>query len=71
MRTITANELKNLDSTVSSIKHFEYMGWNMESHCTEILSGMMNHLVNFEGIAPENGEDDIEAVLQELAPELF
>lgn len=70
MRTITATELKNLDSTKSSVDHFEYMGWTLSTHRHEIMTGMMSHLRNWHGFTPENGQDDIEQAIIELAPEL-
>jgi hypothetical protein len=70
MKTINRNELKNLDSTKSSIDHFEYMGWTLSTHYMEITTGMMSHLVNWHGFVPENGKDDIEAAIIELAPHL-
>ena len=39
MRTINITELKNLDSTVSSIDHFKYMGWTLQTHRFEIKIG--------------------------------
>ena len=70
MRTINITELKNLDSTHSSIEHFRYMGWTLQTHHHEIMTGMMSHLVNWHGFTPGNGQDDIERAIVELAPEL-
>ena len=70
MRTINITELKNLDSTKSSIDHFRYMGWTLSTHRHEILTGMMSHLVNWHGFVPENDKEDIEQAIIELAPEL-
>ena len=70
MRTITLEELKNLDSTKTSIKHFRYVGWTLQTHRTEIVSGMMRHLNGWHKVTPENGQDDIETAITELAPEL-
>ena len=70
MRTINITELKNLDSTVSSVDHFRYLGWTLSTHRHEIMRGMMSHLNNWHKLTPENGQDDIEAAIIELAPEL-
>ena len=70
MRTITLEELKNLDSTKTSIKHFRYVGWTLQTHRHEIMRGMMSHLNNWHGFTPENGAEDIETAIKELAPEL-
>ena len=70
MRTINITELKNLDSTKSSIEHFRYMGWTLQTHHHEIMTGMMSHLLNWHKLNPENGQDDIERAIVELAPEL-
>ena len=70
MRTINITELKNLDSTVSSVDHFKYMGWTLSIHRHEIMRGMMSHLNNWHKFQPENGQDDIERAIVELAPEL-
>ena len=70
MRTINITELKNLDSTVSSVKVFQDRGWTLSTHHHEIMTGMMSHLVNWHGFTPENGQDDIEQAILELAPEL-
>ena len=70
MRTITLTELKNLDSTVSSVDHFKYMGWTLSTHRHEIMTGMMSHLRNWHKMQPANGADDIETAIMELAPEL-
>ena len=70
MRTINITELKNLDSTKSSIEHFEYMGWTLQTHYMEITTGMMSHLNNWHKVTPENGKDDIVTAIAELAPEL-
>ena len=70
MKTITLEELKNLDSTKTSIKHFHYVGWTLQTHRTEVVSGMMRHLNNWHGFTPENGAEDIETAITELAPEL-
>ena len=70
MRTINITELKNLDSTVSSVKVFQERGWTLSTHRHEIMTGMMSHLVNWHGFTPENGQDDIERAILELAPEL-
>lgn len=70
MRTINLNELKNLDSTVSSVDHFKYMGWTLSTHRHEIMRGMMSHLNNWHKMNPANGQDDIEQAILELAPEL-
>lgn len=70
MRTINITELKNLDSTVSSIDHFHSMGWTLSTHRHEIMRGMMSHLLNWHKLNPENGQDDIEQAIIELAPEL-
>ena len=70
MRTINITELKNLDSTVSSIDHFRYMGWTLSTHRHEIMRGMMSHLNNWHKMNPENGHDDIEQAIIELASEL-
>ena len=70
MKTINITELKNLDSTVSSVKVFQERGWTLSTHRHEIMTGMMSHLVNWHGFTPENGQDDIERAILELAPEL-
>ena len=70
MKTINITELKNLDSTISSIKVFEDRGWTLQTHRTEIITGMMSHLNNWHKVTPENGVDDIETAIVELAPEL-
>ena len=70
MRTINIAELKNLDSTVSSVKVFQDRGWTLSTHRHEIMRGMMSHLNNWHKLTPENGQDDIEAAIIELAPEL-
>ena len=70
MRTINITELKNLDSTVSSVKVFQDRGWTLSTHYHEIMRGMMSHLNNWHKLTPENGQDDIEAAIIELAPEL-
>lgn len=70
MSTITLEELKNLDSTKSSIKHFHEMGWTLQTHRMEIMRGMMSHLNNWHKFQPENGTADIESAIIELSPEL-
>ena len=70
MSTITLEELKNLDSTTASIEHFRYMGWTLQTHRFEIMRGMMSHLNNWHKVTPENGAEDIETAIVELAPEL-
>ena len=70
MRTINITELKNLDSTVSSVKVFQERGWTLSTHRHEIMRGMMSHLNNWHKMNPENGQDDIERAIVELAPEL-
>ena len=70
MKTINITELKNLDSTKSSIDHFRYMGWTLDTQRFEIMRGMMGHLNNWHKFQPENGQDDIERAIIELAPEL-
>ena len=70
MKTINNTELKNLESTTASIEHFRYMGWTLSTHRHEIMRGMMSHLYNWHEFQPENGTDDIETVIVELAPEL-
>ena len=70
MRTINLEELKSLHSTVSSIEHFRYMRWTLATHRHEIMTGMMSHLVNCHKFNPENGTEDIEQAIIELAPEL-
>ena len=70
MSTITLEELKNLDSTKHSVDHFRYMGWTLSTHRHEIMRGMMSHLNNWHKMNPENGQDDIEQAIVELAPEL-
>ena len=70
METINITELKNLDSTISSIKVFQDRGWTLQTHRHEIMRGMMSHLNNWHKLTPENGEDDIEQAILELAPEL-
>ena len=70
MKTITLNQLKELDSTKSSIDHFRDMGWTLTTHHMEITTGMRSHLVNWHHMQPENGIADIEAAIVELAPEL-
>ena len=70
MRTINITELKNLDSTVSSVKVFQDRGWTLSTHRFEIMRGMMSHLNNWHKMNPENGQDDIERAIVELAPEL-
>lgn len=70
MQTITRNQLKELDSTKSSIEHFRYMGWTLTTHHMEITTGMRSHLNNWHGMQPQNGIADIEAAIVELAPEL-
>ena len=70
MKTINITELKNLDSTVSSVKVFQDRGWTLSAHRHEIMRGMMSHLNNWHKLTPENGENDIEQAIIELAPEL-
>ena len=70
MKIITLEELKNLDSTIASVEHFRDMGWTLQTHRMEIMRGMMNHLNNWHGFQPANGQDDIETAIVELAPEL-
>ena len=70
METINITELKNLDSTYSSIKVFQRRGWTLQTHRTEIITGMMYHLNNWHKVTPENGTDDIVTAIVELAPEL-
>ena len=70
MRTINITELKNLDCTTASIEHFRYMGWTLQTHRFEIMRGMMSHLNNWHKFQPENGTEDIETAIAELAPEL-
>ena len=70
MRTITLEELKNLDSTKSSIEVFHDRGWTLSTHRFEIMRGMMSHLNNWHKMQPANGADDIETAIMELAPEL-
>ena len=70
MKTINITELKNLDSTYSSIKVFHRRGWTLQTHRAEIITGMMSHLNNWHKVTPENGADDIETTIIELAPEL-
>ena len=70
MRTINITELKNLDSTIKSVEHFQYMEWTLSTHRHEIMRGMMSHLNNWHKFQPENGTDDIETAIVELAPEL-
>ena len=70
MRTINVTELKNLDSTISSIEVFQDRGWTLSTHYHEIMRGMMSHLNNWHKLNPENGQDDIEQAIVELAPEL-
>ena len=70
MHTINITELKNLDSTKSSIEVFRDRGWTLQTHRHEIMRGMMSHLNNWHKFQPENGADDIEAAIAELAPEL-
>ena len=70
MRTINITELKNLDSTIKSVEHFRYMGWTLQTHRMEIMRGMMSHLNNWHKVTPENGAEDIETAIAELAPEL-
>ena len=70
MRTINITELKNLDSTKSSINTFHDRGWTLSTHRTEIITGMMSHLNNWHKVTPENGAEDIETAIIELAPEL-
>ena len=70
MRTINITELKNLDSTRSSINTFHDRGWTLSTHRFEIMRGMMSHLNNWHKFQPENGTDDIETAIVELAPEL-
>ena len=70
MRTINITELKNLDSTHSSINTFHDRGWTLSTHRFEIMRGMMYHLNNWHKLNPENGQDDIERAIVELAPEL-
>ena len=70
MKTINITELKNLESTTASIEHFRYMGWTLQTHRMEIMRGMMSHLNNWHKVTPENGAEDIETAIVELAPEL-
>ena len=70
MKTINITELKNLDSTVSSVKVFQDRGWTLGTHRHEIMRGMMSHLNNWHKLTPENGTDDIVTAIVELAPEL-
>ena len=70
METINITELKNLDSTESSIEVFRSRGWTLQTHRVEILTGMMYHLNNWHKVTPENGAEDIETAIIELAPEL-
>ena len=70
MKTINITELKNLDSTVSSVDHFRYLGWTLSTNYHEIMRGMMSHLNNWHKLTPENGQDDIERAIIKLAPDL-
>ena len=70
MKTINITELKNLDSTIKSVEHFQYMEWTLSTRRHEIMRGMMSHLNNWHKFQPENGTDDIETAIVELAPEL-
>ena len=70
MKTINITELKHLDSTKSSIDTFHDRGWTLSTHRHEIMRGMMSHLNNWHKMNPENGQDDIEQAIIELAPEL-
>ena len=70
MRTINLKELKNLDSTIKSIETLRDREWTLTTHRMEIMNGMMGHLNNWHKFQPENGADDIEAAILELAPEL-
>ena len=70
MKTINITELKNLDSTISSIKVFQDRGWTLQTHRAEIITGMMSHMNNWHKVTPENGAEDIETAIVELAPEL-
>ena len=70
MRTIALEELKNLDSTKSSIEVFHDRGWTLQTRRFEIMRGMMSHLNNWHKMQPANGTDDIETAIMELAPEL-
>ena len=67
---ITVEELANLDSAVSSVKLFRRMGWNLNTHYTEIMTGMKSHLFNYHKMVTENGEADIEKAILSLDPEL-
>lgn len=68
--TITAEELANLDSTVSSVEFFQRKGWNLNTHYMEIMTGMKSHLFNYHKMVAENGEADIEKAILSLDPEL-
>lgn len=70
MQTITLNQLINLDSTKSSVAHFQYMGWTLSTHRMEIMQGMMSHLNNWHKMTPANGNADIEAAIIALDPAL-
>ena len=70
MKIINITELKNLDSTIASVEVFQDRGWTLSTHRHEIMRGMMSHLNNWHKLNPENGEDDIEQAIVELAPEL-
>ena len=68
--TITAEELADLDSTVSSVDFFQRKGWNLNTHYMEIMTGMKSHPFNYHKMVAENGEADIEKAVLSLDPEL-
>ena len=68
--TITAEELADLDSTVSSVEYFRLKGWNLSTHYSEIITVMKSYLFNYRKMVAENGEEDIEKAILSLAPEL-
>ena len=68
--TITVKELADLDSTVSSVEFFQRKGWNLNTHYTEIMTGMKSHLFNYHKMVVENGDEGIEKAILSLDPEL-
>lgn len=70
MRTISIKELKKLDSTIAAVEDFRDNGWTLRTHHFDMMRGVMAHLRYWHGKTPENGLDDVEQAIVELAPEL-
>lgn len=67
---ITVEELADLDSTASSVKQFRRMGWNLNTHYNEIMTGMKHDLLKYHKMVVENGNEGIEKAILSLDPEL-